>query len=450
MNAKDLPARPHRMRTLTLGLWCIVPVLACAQDLVEVYQKAKLQDAQYQAARKAFNASMEKVPQARAGLLPTVNVTGNGNHQLGSAAFSDAGYMDRDVRSWTWNAQISQPLFRWANWVGYQQANTILRQSGEQFAIAEQDLLLRVAQTYLDVLVATQSAAVSVAQMQAMAEQLAMAERTYSVGTGTITDVHEARAKWALSQSQNVAAQNELTVRHAEMEKMLGEPLPAVLLNSERAFNKNLPLLSPVQIEEWLASASRHNLQVKIQQTMLDMARDEVRKSDAAHLPTLDLVISRSGSYNSGSLSSPADISTLVYSNQAGLQLNIPIFSGGATHSRVRETLALQDKAQDELTLAIRNATSQVRQAFAGIVNGQAQIAALLLAVDAGKNAVESNKIGLRAGTRIMPDVLNAEAQLYSSLRDLNKARMDTALQGLKLKAAAGTLTQDDLAALDL
>ncbi|MEO8122369.1 MAG: TolC family outer membrane protein, partial [Rhodoferax sp.] len=375
--------------------------------------------------------------------------SGNKNRQAGVASFSDAAYLDREVQSWTWNAQITQPLIRWANWVGYAQADAMTRQASEQFALAEQDLILRVAQAYLDVLVADQSSQVAVAQVQAVAEQLALAQRTYSVGTGTITDVHEARAKWALSQAQSVAAINELANKQAELEKILGEPMSVAAMDLDKALNKGLPSLALQQIDEWLAGATNHNPQVKIQQAALEVARKEVRKSEAAHFPTLDLVLSRSGSYNSGTLSSPADISTLAYSNQAGLQLNFPLFSGGATQSRVREALALEDKAQDELTLAIRNAASQVRQAFAGVVNGQAQVTALQVAVDAGKNAVESNKIGFRIGTRINPDVLNAEVQLYSTLRDLSKARMEIAMQGLKLKAAAGALTQEDLAALD-
>lgn len=153
--------------------------------------------------------------------------------------------------------------------------------------------------------------------------------------------------------------------------------------------------------------------------------------------------------YSSGSLSSSADITTHVNSNQVGLQLAIPLYAGGATQSRVREALALAAKAQDELTLAQRTAMNQVRQAYAGILSAQAQIAALQVAVEAARNAVDSNKIGLRIGTRMTPDVLSAEQQLYASMRDLSKAHAETALQQLKLKAAAGTLLQTDLTELD-
>ena len=434
-------------RGVVIGLFlCTGLKPALSQSLLAIYQQAKTQDAQYQAARKAFVAAMEKLPQARAGLLPSVSLSANKNRQFGTVAFADADSVDRDVQSWSWNAQLTQPLIRWANWVGYQQANAATQQATVQFALAEQDLILRVSQAYLDVLVASQSVEVMQSQSLAMGEQLALAQRTFAVGTGTVTDVHEAKAKWALSQAQSVAVSNELDSKLSELEKILGAP-PQIHVG--RHHHDVLASQVAKPLAEWLAEAGVHNLQIKIQQAALDVARKEVAKNEAAHLPTLDLVLNRAANYNSGSLSSPADLATRVSSNQAGIQLTIPLYAGGGTQSRVREALALEDKAQDELSFARRNATSQIRQAFAGVRNGHAQIAALQMAVDAGRNSVESNKIGFRIGTRINPDVLNAEQQLYASLRDLSKARVETAIQGLKLKAAAGALTEDDLAQLD-
>ena len=418
---------------------------AFSQSLIAVYEKAKAQDGQYQASRKAFTAAMEKKPQARASLLPNVSLTANKNRQFGTASFAGADAVDRDVQSWSWNAQLTQPLIRWASWVGYQQADAATRQAVAQFSMAEQDLILRVSQAYLDLLVATQSTEVMRAQLLALDEQLALAQRTYSVGTGTITDVHEAKAKWAQSQAQSVAAAQELENKRAELEKILGEPLSSPV----GGLSLGIPTQFSVSLGEWITQADAQNPQIKGLEAALDAAHKEVAKNEAAHLPTLDLVLSRATNYSSGSLSSPADLATHVNSNQAGLQLNIPLYAGGATQSRVREALALAEKAQDELTLTRRTVANQVRQAYSGVVNGQAQIAALKTAVEAGKNAVESNKIGLRIGTRITPDVLSAEQQLYTSMRDLSKAHAETTIQLLKLKAAAGAITQDDLVALD-
>ena len=416
-----------------------------AQTLMDVYQKARAQDSQYGAARRALEAALEKLPQARAGFLPNVSVVANRNHQIGEASFSAAPYLTRDVRSWNWTTQLTQPVIRWSNWATYGQADAQVTQAKEQFVLAEQELIVRTAQLYLDVQLAMQSLQVAEAQLHAINEQLTLAQRTYAVGTGTITDVHEAKAKQALSLAQRVTASNDLTTRQAELEKLIGEfvVLPPMQLT------KSLPPLDATQLSDWLTVALQQSPQIRIQQAAVVVANKEVSKSMAAHAPTLDIVANRAGNYTSGSLSSPADLSTRVNSHQTGLQLTVPLFAGGAMQSKVRESVALEEKAKEELTGAQRNANSQVRQAFAGVMNGQAQVEALEAAVEASQSSVESNKIGFKVGTRINPDVLNAEQQLYAAMRDLNKARVDTVMQSLKLKATTGSLQGDDLLALE-
>jgi outer membrane protein len=415
-----------------------------AQSLMDVYQKAMQNDTQYNAARRTLEAGLEKVVQGRAGLLPTVSVVGGKNHQMGDASFSEAAYVHRDVRNWNWSMQLTQPIIRFGSLAAYAQGDAQTRQAQEQFVLAEQDLMVRVAQAYFDFQVALESVQVARAQVQAIGEQLTLAERTFDVGTGTITDVHEAKAKHALAMAQHVAAKNDVVTKQAELERLVGEPLAL----PPTRLTKDLPDLKS-SMNEWLAAAVTGNPQIKIQQAALDVAHQEVNKSYAAHAPTLDFVASKGGSYGSGSLSSPADLSTRVNSFQRGIQLNIPLFAGGATQSKVRESIALEEKTREDLIGAQRQASSSVRQAYAGVVNGQAQVMALEAAVEAGRNAVESNKIGFNIGTRINPDVLNAEQQLYAAMRDLSKARADAVMQGLKLKAAAGALAPDDLQVIE-
>ena len=194
---------------------CALPLTNHAQSLLDVYQKARAQDSQYGAAQRALEAGMEKLPQARAGFLPNVNVVANKNHHIGEASFSAAPYLARDVRSWNWTTQLTQPLIRWGNWAAYAQADAQVAQAKEQFVLAEQDLIVRTAQVYFDVQVAMQSVQVAEAQLQAIIEQLTLAQRTYEVGTGTITDVHEAKAKQALNLAQRVTALNDLTTKQA-------------------------------------------------------------------------------------------------------------------------------------------------------------------------------------------------------------------------------------------
>jgi outer membrane protein len=437
-----------RDKLLTLlccsGFWG-VSMPGHAQSLLDVYQKAKAQDNPYRAARRSLEAALEKLPQARAGFLPTINMVANKNQQTGEASFSQAPYVTRDVRSWNWTAQLTQPLIRWSNWAAYGQADALVTQAKEQFSLAEQELMVRTAQAYFDVQVAMQSVQVAQAQLQAIHEQLTLAQRTYEVGMGTITDVHEAKAKQALNMAQRAAALNDLTARQAELEKLAGEyvALPPMQLT------KSLPALDPIQLDDWVTVALQQNPQIRIQQAALTAASKEVSKNMAAHAPTLDLVANRAGNYSSGSLSSPAALTIRSNSYQAGLQLTIPLYAGGATQSKVREAVALAEKAKEELTGAQRNAISQVRQTFAGVMNSQAQVEALEAAVEASQNSVESNKIGFKVGTRINPDVLNAEQQLYTVMRDLNKARVDAVMQSLKLKATTGSLDADDLAAVE-
>lgn len=417
-----------------------------AQTLMDAYRKAQTADAQYAIAHKTFEASLEKLPQARAGLLPSLNLSGNKNRQSGEASFADAAYIQREPNNWSWTLQLTQPLLRWGNWASYRQADAQVTMAREQLALAEQDLILRTAQSYFDVLLAAEGVRVMDAQIKAVDEQWVLARRNFEVGTGTVTDVHEAHAKYALSQAQRVASVNEQASKQADLERMLGEPM--VLAPVRLA--QTLPSISTQRIDAWRNAAATNNPQIKVQQAALEVAQDEVSKSTSAHLPSLDLVLSRSANYNSGTLSSPTDLESRVNTQQVGLQLAVPLFAGGATQSKVREALALQAKAAAELLLAQRNTESQVRQAFAGVTNGQAQVEALQVAVKAGTNAVEGNKIGFKTGTRIIPDVLNAEQQLFASLRDLSKARVETITQGLKLKAAAGALQATDLAALEL
>lgn len=418
---------------------------AMAQSLLDVYRQARTEDTQFRAARKSYEAALEKLPQARAGLLPMVNLTGNRNHQTGEASFSGGAPVNRDIKSWTWTAQLTQPLIRWASWVNVTQATKQIEQATAQFALAEQDLMLRTAQTYFDIMLAQENIRVADAQITAVHEQLVLAERHFAVGTGIITDVYEAKTKRGLAQAQRIAALNELASKQADLDKILGD---AVVLKPFR-MTKNLPAMRHSQLDEWLKLTAQQNIHIKIQQAALDVANRETVKSYSAHAPTVDLTVNRAGAYSSGSLSSPADLMTRTHSHQAGLQLTVPLYAGGATQSKVRESLLLEDKAYEDVVGAKRTASTQLRQAFAGVMNAQAQVEALQAAVESGVQAVEANKIGFKIGTRINPDVLNAEQQLYSAMRDLMRARVDVVMQGVKLKAVMGVLQEQDLAALD-
>lgn len=417
---------------------------AGAQTLTSLYQMARAQDPQFLAAQASLDAMREKPLQARAGLLPTVNLTANQTHQNGQTGFDRAPFVDRNVQSWGWTVQFTQPLLRRGNWIALDQAQAQLLQAQAQFSVAHTDLVLRTVQAYFDVEVAMQSVGVTQAQLDAVNEQLAVAQHSFKVGSGTVTDVHEAQAKQALAVAQRVVAVNDRAVKESELERIIGQSL-----RLEPVQVGDLSDSSPLRpLDEWLDLAATDSAAVRAQQAALVEAQHQVRKNTALHMPTLDLVANQAVSYNSGTMTSPADVASRVQSQQLGLQLTFPLYAGGGTQSLVREAVASEEKVRQELGAAQRNAASQVRQAYAGVVNGLAQIDALQTAVQASRNAVESNKIGYKIGTRISPDVLSAEQQLYQAQRDLNKARFDAAMQHLKLLAAAGHLQEPDLQSL--
>lgn len=440
-------ASMHALTSAALAaLGALAAIDASAIDLLSVYRLAQGGDPTFEASRYALEAGREKLPQARAGVLPAINLNGNGNRQNGQANFAGGPYQDRNVNSWAWNLQLSQPVVRIANWIGVAQAGAQVEQAEAQFAQAESDLILRTSQAYFDLLTARDSVTVAKAQLKAVEQQRVLAKRRYDVGEATITDVYEAQSRHDLGRSQLVQSLNDQAARQAELERLVGpvhEPLAGLKADV------SLPSPAPMDINAWMGNARENNPAVRMQLAAAEVAEKEVSRNRAAHLPTLDLTAGYGNNYTSGSMTSPADIENRVKSGTIGLQLTIPIYQGGAVNSRVTEAIANRHKSRAELEAARRQAATQARQAHGGVTSGLSQVEALTSAVTSSLDSVNANKIGYRIGTRVNIDVLNAEQQLYAAQRDLAKARYDTILQGLRLKAAAGTLTESDVLAVN-
>jgi len=419
---------------------------APAADLLEVYRQAQARDPIYRAAVYALQAARERVPQARAALLPAVNLVGSAGRQTGRASFDETPSVQRDVHTRSWNLQLSQPLWRATASAALDQAGQQEVLAEAQFRLAEQDLILRTAQAYLDILVAQEAEHVAHLQIGAMEQQRSLARRTFEGGTGTVTDVHEAQSRLDLSRAQAVVAGNELQNKLAELTRILG--ISHASLAGLRA-DSALPQIAPVGLQPWLDSAREQSIQVRIAQATLEVADREIAKSQAAHSPTLDLTASYGSNFTSGNITSPADISARSRATQVGMSLTIPLYAGGGVQSRVREAVALKGKAGEDLEAARRQAMTQARQAFAGVVNGAAQAQALASAITSSKSSLDANKVGYLVGTRINMDVLNAEQQLFAAQRDWHKARAETLLQGLRLKAANATLDEADLSLIN-
>ncbi|AMO93823.1 type I secretion outer membrane, TolC family protein [Collimonas fungivorans] len=403
---------------------------AHAVDLVQTYQQALANDPVYTSARYALSASNESSIQGRAALLPVVGFGGN---------YSRAGESWKTITN-NYSLQLTQPLFRPAYWQQYQESKLSVAAGEVKFAQAEQDLMLRVSQAYFDTLTAQDVLATLQAQKSAIAEQLASAKRNFEVGTATITDSNEAQASYDLVIAQEIAASNNLEVARNVLQQIIGKP-PAPLATLRAGVQLSAP--QPAAIENWVSSAEQQNFGVVGQEIALNSAKYEIKRNRAGHLPTVDLVASRAHSDVSGSPIPFYNISQM--SNSIGVQWTIPLYAGGAVNSGVRQAVALEDKARSDLENARRNAALNARQAYLGVSSGLAQIKAYEAAEISSQSSLDSNRLGYQVGVRINIDVLNAQQQLYSTRRDLAKARYDTLMNSLKLKSAVGALKEEDL-----
>ena len=414
---------------------------AWSADILQIYREALVNDAQYAAARATVEAGREKFPQGLAGLLPTVNATANTTWNENQYRLNDkAPTVRKDFNTHAYNVALTQPLFRWQNFVQYGQGKLQVVQAEAVFAQAQQDLILRVAQAYFDVLNAQENLKAVRANKQAITQQLELAKKSFEVGTVTITDTHEAQSRFDLVSAQEIAADSDLEVKRYALRQIVGKESGELNRLKPQA---ELRPPQPASMDKWVESAERDSFSVQAQQASAEIAQKEVEKQRAGHYPTLDVVANYGNGKTAVSYTSNNTLDT--DSRNVALQLTIPIFQGGAVKSKTREAVANRMATDANLDAARRTAALNARQSFLGVVNGLAQVRALEAALVSSTSALDSNKLGYEVGVRINIDVLNAENQLYVTKRDLTKARFDTLLAQLKLKAAVGSLGEADL-----
>ena len=420
-------------------LWS--PTLFAASDLLQVYQEALSQDPSLQSAQSAQIAGQEALPQGRALLLPSVNLSANTQYNDVDTQYRSASVFSSARRKYNSNGYsvaLTQPLFRAQNFAQYAQSKFFVVQSDALYAAAKQDLITRVAQAYFDVLLAQYSITLAQAQKEAIGEQLAQAKRNFEVGTTTITDTHDAQARYDLTVSQEIAAQNDLEIRQNALLQIIGR-LPGELVT----VRGDVPLVAPEpsSMDVWVDKALQNNAEVVIARATLQIATEEVNKARGGHLPTLDLVASYGDSSVGGGVVGGSDQTSRVI----GLQLNLPLFQGGATSSAVRQAVANQEKARQDLEVTQRRIAQTARQAYLGVTSGIAQVKALQQAVISNQSAFDSTKLGLEVGVRTSVDLLNARQQLFGARRDLAQALYSYILSRLRLSASGGALTEADV-----
>ena len=437
---------PHRAlkllpALLAASLFAAAP--ARAQSLQELYDAARAYDATYLAARALADSAQYRLEQGRALARPSAALTGSASRTETDpppSTFNPGGdRVGTTTTALTLNGRM--PLFNRTNSATIEQSERTFEIAAAELQLAEQDLILRVAQAYFDVLVAQDALAATQADKKANGEQLASARRNFEVGTSTITDTREAQARFDLATAREIAADNDLRTKRIALDQLVGRPN---LNPRPLATPVALPAVAPADVNAWVGPSQTGHPAVRRAQLALDVARLEIDKARAGHLPTIDAVASLGPSRVIGS-STPGTTTTA----SAGVQLNLPLFSGFAVQNRIKETLSLEDRSRNDLEAARRTVAQNTRVAFFGVQSGLAQAKALEAAEASSKLALEATQLGYRVGVRVNLDVLNAQFQLFNTQRDLSKARYDVLLAGLRLRQAAGTLAPGDVGAVN-
>ncbi len=431
------PCPPSRRirRTLTAAaLSTLAATSAQAQDLLTSWRDALANDALVASARSALEASRERVTQAQALMRPAAAGTAAVTRQDVDTNIAPS----RMFTARSFGVALTMPLLRLQNVEQIEQSKLAATIGEAQLEQAMQDLMIRVSQAYFDVLAAQDNLETIRAQKRAITEQLASARRNFEVGTATITDQQEAQARFDLNVAQELAAENDLAVKRSALSLLTGKPVPDL-----NTLGRGVTLAEPMPAREteWTATARDYNLQVQQARLSTEISRREIERQRWGHAPTVDLVgnLSRTENTTLQLLGVKANTAAI------GVQLNVPIYQGGAIDARVREAIAADSKAHSDLEYARRVAEQGVRTAFLGVNSGLGQVRALEAAERSSQLALDSNLLGYQVGVRINIDVLNAQQQLFTTRRDLSKARYDVLVNGLRLKQTAGTLREEDL-----
>ena len=437
--APRLKRRALRQTLLAVALALGGTLPAWSQSLKELYEAARAYDATYLAARAQAQTAEYKVAQAEAGLKPNASFLATANTTLLHAPIGGTG----DSNSLGASLRGRYPLINRSTEAQIAQARKGLDSARADLEAAEQDLIVRVAQAYFDVLAAQDTLATTRTSKAAITEQLASAKRNFEVGTATITDTREAQARFDLASAQEIAAENDLRSKRIALDQLVGRagvtPLPL-------AAPVNLPPVLPTDPEAWVGVADGAHPNVRRARVGVETAQLETQKARAAELYTLDAVGSMGATRASGgSVSLPGTTTSAT----VGVEFSLPLYTGGATQARIKETLVLEEKARQDLEAARRGVAQATRVSFFGVQSGQAQVKALEAAESSSKLALEATQLGYRVGVRVNLDVLNAQTQLYQTQRDLAKARYDVLVGGLRLRQASGQLSPSDLDAVN-
>ncbi|MFI8745619.1 TolC family outer membrane protein [Pseudomonas sp. NPDC077186] len=420
--------------------------LSSKTDLVTVYQEAAKNNADIAAARADYQARREVVPQARAGLLPNLSA---GATYGDTRTEIDSPSNSASRSGTTYQANLSQPLFRADRWFQLQAAEATSEQAALELSATEQNLILQSAETYFAVLRAQDTLASTKAEEAAFKRQLDQANERFDVGLSDKTDVLEAQAGFDTARANRILAERAVEDAFEALVTLTNRDYAAV-----EGIVHTLPVLAPTpnDAKSWVDTAAAQNLNLQASYYAVDAAEETLRQRKSGHAPTLDAVASYQkgdndslGFTNSNGL---PGYSGDVSQRSIGLQLNIPLYSGGLTSSQVREAYQRLGQTEQLRESLRRQVVQNTRNLFRAVNTDVETVQARKQSIISNQSALEATEIGYQVGTRNIVDVLDAQRQLYSSVRNYNDARYDYILNNLRLKQAAGTLSPADLEAL--
>jgi outer membrane protein/protease secretion system outer membrane protein len=420
------------MSSAALASWAQSNVL----DLKQVYQAALEQDANIRASRAAADSGRERLPQARAGLLPQVSASaGRNNNNLDTTAPNILGNpttTNDQYFSDNRTLQVRQPLINMQRWLQFQQAKSVVEEVEANLDRDLQNLVVRVAGAYFETLMADEQLDLVLAQKKTYTALVDAAQKGFAAGSGTRTDIDDAKARLDMATAQELEARQNQDLTRRQLELLVNQPVKQIARLNVSAL-KLLPP-EPANLDEWTRKAEQASPEIKALQARLEAARREVGKAQAGHFPTLDAVAqwSNSGSENITRVNSRYENKTI------GFQLNIPIYSGGYVNSTIRQAVAEQTRTEESLEALRRDLGVRVHKEYRGVSEGVMRVRALEQAARSAEQMMKSTQMSQKAGSRTQLDVLNAQQQYTLALRDLAQARLVYLLSKVRLSSLVG------------
>jgi outer membrane protein len=465
---------PYRLPVLLAAMAMLAAPQAHAVGLLDAYRDALRSDPTLREAAAVRLATLEARPQARAALLPQIEGTGSYEYQdrSGSQTFAqllESGEIatvttrfQQDVEPLRqWQLRLTQTLFRWDQWIALRQADKQLARAEAEYRAAEQNLMARVSQRYFEILNARATLMAAEAAKEAIGRQLEQAEKRFEVGLSAITDVQEAQASYDSATATVIQGKRTLAVARESLREITGEYYPDLA-----DAGPDTPLIAPDPpvVDEWVQTALTQNLSLEAARIAAEISRDGIEASRSGHYPAVELFAARTSSDTTATRKdraegipglpdpepqprSPADSD--FWQDSVGVQVRVPIYSGGAVSSRVREATYLHQVSQNQLERTARETERQTRDAFLSVNSEISRVQALAQAVESSQTALRATEAGFEVGTRTTVDVLVSRRQLFEAQRDYANSRYVYVVNALLLKQAAGILREADIEEVD-